>query len=883
MINVSLFVKKNTLVYTSVVTSDNTTPFTTITDSAAGFGVNEYKGHYVKINGFVAWIVSNTSTVLTLQSGIVVTGDTIYEIYRSDFQRLELFQDEKISVTSSLQNANDLGKIYTDYSQSFTIPASKSNNEILSHWYESSIDGGYDHRVRYDAYLEIDTHRFKDGNLQLEKASKKNGFIENYTVTFYGNLTQLKDKFKDIKLRDLSTWNSSNHVYNSTQVRNRITSATETEIMYPLIGSTKKYYYKNGVADQDITLTTAAVKWNELFPAITMTNVFAKIQAHFGITFTGSFFSLYQWTKLYLYLKNSELMQNKTEALKLDLTSISSGSPFNEMNLTSDILTTNWSWAPSTPLIRSSKRIRILIQIAPAPGFTTIPYTVYVYRDDMLYRTFSDLIGLQNIVGEDVRQQDELDASHRYYFVIDSQSQMTFKPTISINRNYFNYTSLVYVNINSSATNSTGQSTSSNIQVQNFVPDITVDAFITGIIKAFNLMIIPTAKDTYEFIPLESYYNEGKILDITEFVYSEEMEIERPKLYKSVNFQYEKSTNVLNNKFKGLYNTEYGDLIYTNDNSNESTNYDVKLPFENVLFEKTVGENFLTASIIDKDLKPYSPKPILFYRNDQQPLSTAAIITTETGTATFSFYNRFSNEYNSIPTDLTYSHLMTMNFSNEQSPWYNVLAPQGLYYRHYKNFIDNLYNIKTRIVKIKAILPTNLLGSTVLNNALKPIGIALNDRLIIRNKRYLINNFTTDLTTGESSFELLTDYRGIDAKNSVGYRFASYGRVQVDATAQNVEEVIYLNDYDYFQVKGATNFLSYSISGLPEKSDLNLTVSIPLNDTGIDREDVVGIEYYIGGVLQVTEYITFLQQAQYLLTENFQIITTELDEQLTIN
>lgn len=872
MINVSLFVKKNTLVYTSFTSSANTTPFTTVTDSAASFGVNEFKGHYVKINGFVAWIVSNTSTVLTLQSGIVVTGDTTYEIYRSDFQRLELFQDEKISVTSSLQNANDLGKIYTDYSQSFTIPASKSNNEILSHWYESSIDGGYDHRVRYDAYLEIDTHRFKDGNLQLEKASKKNGFVENYTVTFYGNLTQLKDKFKDTKLRDLSTWNSSNHVYNSTQVRNRITSATETEIMYPLIGSTKKYYYKNGVADQDITLTTAAVKWNELFPAITMTNVFAKIQAHFGITFTGSFFSLYQWTKLYLYLKNSELMQNQSPKLNIDFTSVTS---LPELNLNSDELTNNWTWAAGL----NRPTINIYLTITPSVGFTTIPYTIFVYRNGQEYRHFADLLGTQTVECEGVRKENDA-ATYVYTFAISSQSLLTFKPILKFQKSYL-FGSWQYSN--GYGYNTAGLSTLPDIQVQNYVPDITVDAFITGIIKAFNLMIIPTAKDTYEFIPLESYYNEGKTLDITEFVYSEEAEIERPKLYKAINFQYEKSSNILNNKFKGLYNTEYGDLIYTNDNSNESSNYDVKLPFENILFEKTVGENFLTASIIDKDLKPYTPKPILFYRNDRQSLSTPVVITTETGTATFSFYNRFSNEYNSIPTDLTYSHLNTMNFSNEQSPWYNVLAPQGLYYRHYKNFIDNLYNIKTRIVKIKAILPTSLLGSTVLNSALKPIGIALNDRLVIRNKRYLINNFTTDLTTGESSFELLTDYRGIDAKNSVGYRFASYGRVQVDATAQDVEEVIYLNDYDYFQVKGATNFLSYPISGLPEKSDLNLTVSIPLNDTGIDREDVVGIEYYTGGVLQVTEYITFLQQAEYLLTENFQIITTELDEPITLN
>jgi hypothetical protein len=339
------------------------------------------------------------------------------------------------------------------------------------------------------------------------------------------------------------------------------------------------------------------------------------------------------------------------------------------------------------------------------------------------------------------------------------------------------------------------------------------------------------------------------------------MDIERPKLFKAVNFQYEKSSNVLNNAYKGLYGTEYGDLIYTNSNSNENSNYDIKLPFENVLFEKTIGENFETATIIDKDYKPYTPKPMLIYRNDIQSLSTPVILTTETATTTFSNYTRFSNEYNSLPTDLTYSHLMSMNFSNEQSPWYNVLAPQGLYYRHYKNYIDNLYNIKTRIVKVKALLPASLLASTVTGGKGNKLGIALNDRLIIRNKRYIINNFTTDLTTGETNLELITDYRGINAASSVGYRFASMSDIQVDKTAQDIEVIIYKNDYDSFGVKGATNYLIYSTTGLPKTNDLLLPISISENTSGVDRYDQVGIEYYKNGILEVTEYIIVLQTA----------------------
>ena len=48
------------------------------------------------------------------------------------YDRVDLFDDEKISVTSSIQNVNDISKTFTDYSQTFSLPASKVNNKILT-------------------------------------------------------------------------------------------------------------------------------------------------------------------------------------------------------------------------------------------------------------------------------------------------------------------------------------------------------------------------------------------------------------------------------------------------------------------------------------------------------------------------------------------------------------------------------------------------------------------------------------------------------------------------------------------------------------------------------------------------------------------------------
>ena len=770
-------------------------------------------------------------------------------------KRLDLFNDEKISVTSSVSNFNDLGKIFTDFSQSFTIPASKNNNKVLSHWYESSLDNGYDHRKRYDAYIEIDSLLYKKGNIQLEKANKKNGFIESYTITFYGNLTQLKDKFKDDKLNKID-FSALNHTYNSTNIINRINPSSSFLVNYPLIGSQRKFYYKEGTSSQDITNTAGAIKWNELFPAIPLWKVFELIQSTYGVTFTGSFFNLDQFGKLFLYLKNAETITYTTEQLLVDFDSIVTG-PFTELNLATNIITTNWNFAT----INASFQARITsdIFVYPRAGFGSVGYTVYIYRDNLIYKTYQ-CVGDSQCQLDDFNYADTQGITHTYYVKVSSNSNFDFGTYLDYRRSYYNNltnaSSVVTVQAGSDT-----QTTSGKININNYIPDITVNDFLAGIIKAFNLMIIPTDVNTFEFLPLEMYYNAGKILDVTKYIYANEMDFERPKLFKAINFQYEKSNNILNNAFRGLYNTEYGDLIYTNTNSNESSNYDIKLPFENVLFEKTVNHPFETATLIDKDLKPYVPKPMLIYNNGTLPTALSGSdrihITTESTTQHITNYVRFSNEYNSLPTDLTYSHLMSMNFGNEQSPWYNVLAPQGLYFRHYKNYIDNLYNIKTRVVKCKALFPTSLLSSNVKNSAGVNLGIQLNDRLIIRNKRYIINNITTDLTTGEANLELITDYRGLNAASSVGYKFASLQLVQVDKTAQVVNEIIYLNDYDKFSLKGAENFLSYTPTS-DNKTDISLVVTIPAN-SGADRKDRIGIEYYKNGTLQKTEYINFLQ------------------------
>ena len=48
--------------------------------------------------------------------------------------RADTFKDESVTITQSIQNVRDVGKIFTDFTQSFNLPASQNNNKIFKHF-----------------------------------------------------------------------------------------------------------------------------------------------------------------------------------------------------------------------------------------------------------------------------------------------------------------------------------------------------------------------------------------------------------------------------------------------------------------------------------------------------------------------------------------------------------------------------------------------------------------------------------------------------------------------------------------------------------------------------------------------------------------------------
>jgi len=118
--------------------------------------------------------------------------------------RVDLFKDETVSLTDSIKNVRDIAKVFTTFTKSFTLPASPTNNKLFQHYYNFDIINGYDGRIKRDAKIEINQAPYKTGKIKLEGVELKSEQPYAYRVTFFGNTVDLKDIFKEDKLKDLS-------------------------------------------------------------------------------------------------------------------------------------------------------------------------------------------------------------------------------------------------------------------------------------------------------------------------------------------------------------------------------------------------------------------------------------------------------------------------------------------------------------------------------------------------------------------------------------------------------------------------------------------------------------------------------------------------------
>ena len=690
--------------------------------------------------------------------------------------KLDLFQDEQIEVNSTIQNIQDISKVFCDFSQSFTVPATPNNNTVFQHWYNNDVHtyngNQFDVNIRKSAKIDINLTPFRSGQIQLEKVNLKKGKPDSYMLAFYGDITTLKDKFLDESLTDLDL-SSLDHNYTGTEVLNRITDdTTDYDVRYPLITSKDVWTYGDG-GSNDISTVTGKISYTDLFPAIKVSKIFDAIETRYGVTFNGNFLNDERFKKLFLWCKNLNTNTFVSQPKKLDLTgplSFPNVAPLvnqDYFDYTNDTLTLQWdgtnfnngtllnsNWHTLNPLKTIVElREKITVSILPSTISATIYIDMYInnilvttqeipplpssanglYIDTVFYYQLVDLTGTQKVFHWEVRATQSMNITGK----VNYTQEIVYTHATGLNG-----TQDLWRESGGNAVTLTGVNF-----ITNYLPSIKIKDFFTGILKMFNLTSYSTATDVYQIEDIETWYNVGDLYDTTTYTDIESIDIKKVPLYKKINFEYTESKSFLNRQFAQTNQREYGNLASTF--TNEGGEFNVKVPFENLMgtrFSLSNGTftDTQVAYSLDENFNPYIPKPCLFYMYDKQATSIKIDDGTTTQTAT---------NYMPFGQDLKVNGVTdySLNFGNDISTFLLYAVQNGLYATYYFNYITNLFRLENRLVDLKCVFPISLLTK-----------LQLNDRIIIRDKRYIINTMKNNLTSGEANLSLIMDLRPVN-------------------------------------------------------------------------------------------------------------------------
>ena len=121
----------------------------------------------------------------------------------NELRFIDLFDEEKINMSVSFAEVQDITKKNSTFSQSFKVPGSKNNNDIFNHYYDFSASiFEYNPLDKFDAQITNNGYIIYDGYIRLNGVSSVENDI-TYDITFYSEIGNVIANIQDKFLSDL--------------------------------------------------------------------------------------------------------------------------------------------------------------------------------------------------------------------------------------------------------------------------------------------------------------------------------------------------------------------------------------------------------------------------------------------------------------------------------------------------------------------------------------------------------------------------------------------------------------------------------------------------------------------------------------------------------
>jgi len=692
-----------------------------------------------------------------------------------DNKRLDMFEDESVELTSSIQDVKDISKIFTDYSQSFTVPASKNNNKIFKHYYDNALVDGYDARFRSDAEIQLNHTPFRKGTIRLNKVLMKSNKAYAYELTFFGSTATLSRILGEKRLNSLTELTAYNHDWNYDNVKlgieSGLTVGADTQaIVYPLISPDKRFIYNsNGSYVTPENYRNLGNNSNgeglfkaDLKPAIRVIHIIEAIEAQYPeLQFSRDFFGEDVFNELYLWLNreagelgNSKGKYEVEQGVILGWTGPTTGSDYFNLDGNDTVrlkaIRTNFGVEKSTFQLNietaSSETYDIVVynNVTNIVTNQTTRSVLYEYKGLSGNQSVSETI----LPGENNFNQVDLQ------FEVKSFSAIEFTSTLDLE--FLRNDVIVEARQYSAGDDESGVvSTLDFVNVSQEMPNIKIIDFLIGLFKMFNLTAY-VEDGTIVVKDLNTFYNDNyNTYDITEYMDVTTSSVRRLDLYSNIRYEFREPSTRLAVKFEQLFDFPFGHEefnVVINNKYIDGTDYLVQLPFEKVIYEKLLDDNdeiytnIQYGYFVSENDEPIKGSPLLFYNcNTSVDAGKPLYLSADDGLSRVSLatYNRPSN----VKADGT----QTLNFDAENdeftvgltTPSYNE---NSLFRNYHEDYVKNIFDVQSRLLEVSALLPVKILHK-----------YKLNDRFVINGKQYTINKISSNLMSGRSNLELISE------------------------------------------------------------------------------------------------------------------------------
>lgn len=772
------------------------------------------------------------------------------EIYAEN-TRLDLFNDESINTIDSIQNVKDIAKIFTTYTQQFTIPASKKNNQFFKHFYNYDIVNGFDARVKVECKIVFNGFVRYNGYFQLNGVALKENEPSHYKIYFVGATAKLKEILKDFRLEDLDYLKQYDHEYSVANIITGLESELFSGVLkYPFVSAESRLAYASGTVKKintegEISQDTAVLS-AEFKPAIQVFEVIKAIDEKFDeINFDYSFFGRDLFKDLYLWLHRGK------DGAKVSFAK----EEFNRSNLvgTGDLLT-----YPVDGIFRIIEDRENINPTIPAPlnpiqtyDEIDLLYTAEV-DGDFTYQII-DLLSNQVLASgggvsgtpETIGLTLALQGSYQPVLIIQTEDEnatlLTGSLDITCEDVYRDSNGIQTITRTSSWTLSLP--TVRNFIIQDQVPNLNIIDFLTSLFKMFNLTAY-VKDDVIMIQTLDNYYLDGKEWDISKHVDISKTEVSRIDTFNQINFKFAEQKTFYAKEYSDQTGRIYGNLEYdiTEDLADvnklaSQRKYEVKVGFEKMLYTDLLdangdGQGVRYGASVNENNESTSIKPLLlFVKNITKTLTFKS---RQGGNPTINQVNEPSNERL-----LSASVAETINFGSDIVGGSNIQNTRSLYSLYYENFIKANFSPRSRMLALSARLSNDFL-----------LNYQLNDKLIIQGRKYRINEIKIDWNKRQAKLQLLNDIIKIKKLevNPKSFDFDNNSNTRVISVDSNV----------IWSVDNVPSWIL--ITGGSGVNNGSFTINVQPNNTTESREfDLIVSGEGVTKVIPITQQGIFLE------------------------